>query len=495
MGRARFVGLQVLALGASGCAPDTAEPAELDEVCGEPGPFRLLELDPDRPLAFVHEPARIQDRRVLSVSYLDEDDAEQFPRSESTEVWSVGECGETPRMLTGVDWVWQSEVWPGVLLGCRRDAGEIVTIDLIGERPSNVVFQIEDCGGYEGPWGKVASRTNDDGTGALVLLPYPEDPWTQTAVPSVLLEPIRMPPADTTSTVNGNVRLFDDELFAVTPDDDLVHLSMIDGTVTVEAEGVRQFQISPDRRWLLWQDVVMTETDNPEWPEGAIFLRDRSSGTVTHLADTALSYTFYSPFPFVEQGFVRLYLGGFGSEPQRFFSLTGGTGFDLPPGNQVDARVEDGRWLVKGLYGYGPFSLFDPADQSSDSLFAGQGRLQTDGERFLVLQQSARTLLNQFRSQGKLWSVALDGSRELIAKRAYDDYRFLGDGRVVSVLDLDATWQGDLVVVEPESLAEQRVDEHVTTGAGLLDDGKTLLYGVSADERTGVWLARPAAVD
>jgi hypothetical protein len=35
----------------SACAPDVLARAELDEVCGQPAPIRLLETNPDLPLA------------------------------------------------------------------------------------------------------------------------------------------------------------------------------------------------------------------------------------------------------------------------------------------------------------------------------------------------------------------------------------------------------------------------------------------------------------
>ena len=40
---AMMLGLALL----GGCGPDDVVDAELEEVCGEPGPFRLLELDED----------------------------------------------------------------------------------------------------------------------------------------------------------------------------------------------------------------------------------------------------------------------------------------------------------------------------------------------------------------------------------------------------------------------------------------------------------------
>lgn len=483
----------LLALAA--CAPDEIIPAELDEVCDAPSPFRLLELDPDRTISFAGQIAQVEDRRVLFVRYLDEEEHESFPQWDRSEIWSVGECGEDPKLLaTDVDTRWSFEVWPDLLLGCRSDAGEIVTIDPLGVRPSNVVFRAPGCGVDETPWGLVAFVPNDEQTSSVVLLRYPDDPWTQTATSTILIDAVRRAPdpPDSTPSNYWSTAVFDDELFAITPADELIHFSLLDGTVTIEATGVRSFQVSPDLRWIVWQDTTVTGTNGTGWQEGKIFLLDRSTGTSTHLVDTSLSFSF-SLFEFVDDGFIHLYLGGFGTKPQRFFSTSSATTFDVQPGHRIDARLEDGRWLDSGFFGYGPFSVFDPETRTAQSLFEHEGRLWADGDRFLVLQASAHALLNDsFGVEGRLWSLASNGSRELLAERVTEFYRFLDDGRPLAVLDVDSRWLGNLIVVEPDSLEERRVDAKVSVGAWVLDDGETMLYGVSDRDRTGVWLARLA---
>lgn len=482
-------------LAIAGCAPDESIPAELDDVCGAPSPFRVLELDPDRTLSFVGQSAFVEQRRVLQIGYLDERQDDSYPATESSEIWSIGECGETPiRLETDATLGFGYEAWPDVLLGCRWDSGEVVTIDPLGERPSNVVFRLEDCRGERTPWGVVAIQRHDDDTGALVLLPYPEDPWTQTASPQVLIDPIRIHAVPEPHAMPGYTEVlavFDDELFALTTDDALVHLSLLDGSLTTEATNVREFEVSHDRRWVVWQDAALTETEDPEWPEGAIFLRDRTSGTTTHLADTALAHTFLSPFDFLEEGFVRLYLGGFGTQPQRVFSTSGAASFDIAPGHRLDYRLAPGRWIDAGLWGYGPFRVFDFDTRAFEPLFDDEGRARYEDGRLSILQASSHALLNDGMSiDGRLWSVGLDGEHELLAHRVSDSYRLLSDGRVTTVLDPDRRWRSDLVVVEPGSLDEQIVDTHVAPAPFAIDDGLTMLYGVSDHERTGVWLAR-----
>jgi hypothetical protein len=476
------------------CAPDEITPADLGEVCGEPSPFRLLELDTDRALSFVGEIAHVEDRRVLQVQYQGDEIVANYPASERTEIWSVGECGESPlRIDENVRGTSTLAVWPDVLLGCRESTGEILTLDPNGVLPINVVFELEEDCRYEAtPWGLVTVAPHDEDTGALMLHPYPDDPWTQTSEPHVLVDPIRIraAPEHSWPAFYEVLAVFEDEVLLITPDDALMSFSMLDGAMTIEANDVREFDVSYDRRWLVWQDVAVTD-DDPEWPEGAIYLLDRESGTTTHLADTALAYTVWSSLDFAAQGFARLLLGGFGTMPQRFFSLATGASFDVPPGHAFHMRAPDGRWVDAGLWGYGPFQLFELETREAQPLFEHEGSLDLIDDRLFILQSSAHTLLNDhWRAQGRLWSVGLDGDRELLAERAAPFYRLTDDDGVITVLDLDRRWRGDLIAVLPGSRDERLVDTDVAPAAWVLEDGETILYGVSDDERTGVWLAR-----
>jgi hypothetical protein len=483
-------------LGMMACAPDDKPRAELDDVCGEPSPFRLLELDDDRTVAFAGQ-LQVEQRRLIEVAYLDEDNHEDYPARSGQELWSVGECGETPTLLANDAHSWALlDVWPDIPLACRDESGEIIALDPTGHHPPNVVFRDTGCGGDITPWGLITSTPNDDAiTASMLLLAYPDDPWTQTATATVLFDDLRVAPdpADVQPSNIWSTATFDDEIFAITLGDELIRFSLIDGTTTIEATGVRSFQISPDRKWIVWQDMTVTGENDIGWQEGQLFLRDRDRGTDSHLADTSLSFTI-EPFSFVDDGIVRIYLGGFGTKPQRFFAIATGESFDLPPGHQSYTRLPDGDWLDQGFFGYGPFASFDRATFASEPLFEHEGWLSDLDDHLEILQGSAHAFLNDFdRVQGPLWSIDFEGERELLAHRAGPFYRRMADGAVLTRLDPNDRWLGDLVVVEPESLEEQLVDSHVATGAWVLDDGETMLYGVSDHERTGVWLARLAA--
>ncbi len=310
MGLGRRASAVLTWFAAAACKPDELDPATHDEVCGEPGPLRILELDPERPLAAVVEFDDPDDRRLLWVSYLDEDSGEDFPLSDDRELWSVGECGEDPRKIGTEDKMFGPvDRWPDQLLACREETGEVITIDRMGERPGHVVFDTEECEVSRTPWGLVEIRPHDEDTGALVLHPYPDDPWTETAQPTTLLDPIRIRavPPHTFPEYHEVLEVFEDKLFAITPDDELVHFSLLDGSVVSVATDVREFEVSPDRRWILWQGTEPTD-DDTDWPAGQIFLLDRDAGVTTRLADAALAGTSL-PFSFIEQGVIRLRLG------------------------------------------------------------------------------------------------------------------------------------------------------------------------------------------
>lgn len=479
---------------ALGCAPDEVVPAQLDEVCESPSPFRLLELDPARPLAISFQVQQVGDRRLLWLGYLDESETDgDWPPYRDTELWSVGTCGETPVRLDAQATLYPTlEVWPELLLACR-DGREIVALDPLGERASHVVFRTDACRATETPWGLVATQHHDDDFGALVLFPYPDDPWTQTSEPRVLLDRIRVRtnPQHVWPGEHAVLEVFDDDAFVLTEANVLTRFSLLDGSITQEAENVDSFAISPDQRWLIWQDATRTADGSDEWPEGAIYLRDRVAGTTTHLVDTALAYTFDASLDVVNQGYVRLHLGGVATQPERFFSIAGPETFDVPPGHWLVGWGAD-TWLDLGVYGHGPFAVFDLATRALTPIFPHEGELmEFADDRATIWQASAHALLNaRFRAEGRLWSVAIDGDRELLAERVREGVLRTASGSVVTVLDLDAKWRGNLVVVDRDSLEEQRIDTRVVRGASSADDGNTLLYGVSDAERTGVWLAR-----
>jgi hypothetical protein len=476
------------------CGPDLVPHAELDEVCGQESPVQILELSAEEPLLGLGWNERLDGRRILAVNYLDESASTDGPRVARHELWSVGMCGESPLLLgTDLRVFRYAEVWPDTLLVCRETAGEVVTIDPHGERQENVVLRTPECRGTVTPHGLVVVQAHDADTGALVLLPWVDDPWTETAVPRVLLEPIRTRavPSHTFPEDHEVVAVNDDGVFAITPANELVHVSLLDGTITPEAGGVREIEASADGRWVIWQDVVATSED-PDWPPGAIYLRDRMTGTTTHLVDAPLAAS-HDALSFAEAGVVRLQLGYLYEDPERLWFLPEMASADLPLGMTVERRHDDGRWLVSDHF-TGPYWLFDNDLRESRQLFERHGWIEdVDGGLEIVAGETFD--VESMRAEGPLWFVSWDGGRQRLAARVNPHYTRLGDGRILTALDVDEDWLGELMVVDPASGDERLVDHHVLAAGPSLDEDDVILYGVSDGDRTGAWLTALAPRD
>jgi len=480
----------------AGCGPEVLEHAELDELCGQPAPVRLLEL-PDEPLTYSSQVSHVDGRRILRVSFAGDTEERFGPPVGRMELWSVGECGESPRLMADEfdSMELYPEVWPDMSFGCNHDVGDVTTLDPEGTRPPNVVFRLSDCRGLETPHGIVTVEPHDEDLGALVLQPWPDDPWTQTAVPQVLLDPVRIRavPSHTGPEFYEVVAVLDDELFAITPDDELVSLSLLDGTLVVEATGVREFEASRDGRFLVWQDVEVTN-DDEEWPAGAVFLRDRISDTNTYLVDTMLAATQPSAFTFIESSILRLRLGYINRDPERYWLLPSMTAVDLPAPLSAGYRLDDGRLLVSSYF-TGPYSLFDMATEQVRTLFDhdGTASVHPDGSGIDVLQWVECCINQDFGvTEGPLWSIPWDGPRELLAHRVTQGYVELSEGRLLTTVDVSAERVGSMIVIDPETLDEQLVDDHVLTGFNDVENEDEVIYGVTDGERSGVWLTKLA---
>jgi hypothetical protein len=479
------------------CGPDAKEPAEHGRVCGHESPFRILELDDDRPIATVHQASHSADGRVLRIGY-GELTAGAFGASGplTYEYWSIGECGESPRRIEMPVDPKPLEHWPDEIFSCDRETGELEIVDLSGARPSNVVFQTNGCDFQETQWGLLQLVPADDDTAAAVLLPFPDDPWTQTSEPRTLIDAVRLRPAPPYG-VNGKRLVFgylDDTIYALSPTFDLLRFSMIDGTTTIEATNVREFEISLDQRWLVWQDVAEIGND-PDWPVGMIFLRDRQSGTQTRLADAPLAAVWVpSSLAYADLGIVLLQLGHLYEAPMRMYRLDDLSFVDLPLGVGVLQHVPDGRLLVGDAFGRGNYALVDPRTASGTAIFDGYGDVRVGEDHLEILDGIFCCISQDERAEGGLWRSDFDGNRELLADRITAPYQFLPDGRLLTPLDANAKWRGDLVAIDPDDRVERVVDDHTVFYLPMLDDD-TIVYGVVDRERTGVWLARLAPRD
>jgi hypothetical protein len=491
-------------LSTTGCSDDTAapEPAEFAALCGEVGPVQILALDPDRPLARVLDRGLFGERRVLDVGYLAEDASLPILVSGATELWSVGPCGEDPLKIAEGEWlrlVTYPEVWPDMLLACdREETGHISTIDPTGVRPANVVFETHECFARQTDDGLLTILPHDEETGALVLQPWPEDPWTMKSEPIVILDPVRLQvtPPHAFPTEWEVLTVTDDDYFALTPNDELVAISRIDAEITTIATDVYVFDTDSTGRYVVWQSLYVVN-DDPEWPKGPIIFLDRQTGEETLLLGEGGLYTTFSPFSLASLGILQLQ-SSTGSSGY-FYRLPTLEPIEMPGGVSVWGAIDETRVLVSGPWHRGPYRLFDTVTLELTELYDGSGQTQVrpDDNHMLVLDGvDCCTDENSTRKAGRLMRVSFDGEVDLLARRAALFYQFTTDGRVITTVDRDTNLVGSLIVVDPDTLDEYLVSDSVLgvtpTAEGEIEGDPIVSYTVIDPERQGVWLARLA---
>lgn len=482
------------------CGPDAVVEAELGEVCGAPSPFRVLKLEPDEVL-MTDRPLRVLDRVFYLVKQRGEDEpGATLPAIAGTTVWATGPCGESPVLVaTGIESIFTQEVWPDVVLGCEEVTGSVVALDPAGVKAPHVVFpeipHTYGCGLRWTPYGVLSVEERDAEQGALRLHPYPADPRTETAAPVVLLDPIRLGPSHKSGTfIFGDVlRSFEEFVLALTPDDTLVRVELADGSVSTLRENVAAIEASREGHYVLMQDATITR-DDPNYPEGEVFLRDLDEGSDPFLHETAIAYNPFS-MNWADEGLVLLGLGNiFTSDLQRAFFLPGLEHADVPADLFINAKLDEDHWLGGSLWD-SHYAVFDLRKGDRRSLFTRDADVvHRDADALELLELPQCCVDGNFRDEGPVWRVPIDGGApQRLARRATRRMSRLDDGRFVSPMDLDARWLGPLMLIEPGSDTEQRVDERVfafSIDPSRVKDEGIVSYSVSDGERSGVYLAR-----
>lgn len=469
----------VLALVSCGSEAATVEPAEFAELCGVAGPHRLVALAPDEALFKIHPFAG---RLIYGTATRTGDTYEDHV------LWSSGMCGESPRRIADdVKYTYENARWPGVLLGCRAEADDIVSLDPSGVEPPHVMFAGSGCFVKETAHGYLSLTGEAGQPGALTLHLYPDDPRSGTAQSIVLLDATSTP--EHPISRRSRLRLTDDHAFILADDGELLRIELADRTVTVEQTGLRNFEISADGRYLLTQSLELT-SEGVLSEKGTVSLHDRTSGFGVSLAQTSLDYG-PPALAWVDLGLVPLVLG---NGMLRVHFLPALDFVDTLRNVYFHGQIPDGRWLLKGVDSR--FYLTDsPRVEYVTHVSDGKAHLAGDAITDDGVTLMSLTSCCSDPDEGPLMFVPFDRSeRRLLAERASRFRLSLADGRLITLLDIDEQSLGDLYLVERETRTERLIDRRAIrffrTFPELGDD--ILLYGVDDGERTGMWVVRPA---
>lgn len=461
----RTIFLSFIAAGPLACSDPGLEPATLSDVCGEASPIRALALEPGQDLQYTQH---IGDRLYHGIGRVapDKTGPERFT---DLELWSTDPCGGSPiHVADNILYLETLERWPGVLLGCDENLG-LVSLDPAGQEPPHPV--VAACLRDQTDHGYIGFEHHDDDTSTLLLYPYPDDPRTQTSEPIVLLDTIVDP---------GKAAITADAVHTLLAGGELVRVDLATQDITPVQTNVRSFAVSADQRYLLWQDATPVG-GNPDNPDGVVSLRDNTTGTSLALGNsgTVSRFNLY----WADQGY--LVLGNYGA---RIYTLPDLTFIELPYGSlNSEGPLPDRRWVVEDITGQGPWlSALDLADGTISPLFSQLAHYRGHQHGYLVV-------LDTTGDQGPLWGIPIDGGpTRKFAERATLGAAFIDPGRILNHVDIDADDLRTLVIVDADTLAEHRIDDHVSTTRRVFtpsSDATLLAYSVHDGDRSGVWLA------
>lgn len=454
----------LLACALTACSDEPATEVSSGELCGQSGPFKLLALDEDQRLLSDGSVRRFGDIYTVTVGH---EPRTQVPGAPSiwptyahTTTYRVGLCGQDPRIIAeDLAYLLTLERWPDARLACRGE--DLVTIDLAGGAAPTIALE-RGCGLGRRvvDEGIVLQEPVGDDHARVLYHPFLDGPEPAFAPAVELFSAIRRPAARS------------DEILGIDDEGALRSVSLVDLTQSVEAEGVVLFAATDDH--LLWASV-----------EGDVYLRDRHSASEALVGDGPLS-----PYGLLLQAaFARL------SRPSRLdgetlVDLNDGAVYTIPPGRWAVTQLEDGRWLTSSEVA-GPWALRDLHTGVEQPLSARRGFYWVHPDRLELVEGAGLNL--DPREAGPLWRIPYDGPERLLARRAAPTYITLSDDRIVTPVAVDSEWLGALVLIDPDTLDERRIDASVfnftgrAAALGALEPD-VIAYQVVEGARTGVYL-------
>jgi hypothetical protein len=399
-------------------------------------------------------------------------------------------------------------VWPDVVLACDLSRGDLVMLDLTGATEPQVIMsglstRSWDCADNWTPFGALNVVETEGGAASLQLHPYPSHPGVEPPAPVVLLDSIRLGD-NLGGVVSGAFRYrfgalytYPDHAFALIDDDALVRVELSDGTVSTVQTNVHAFAAAADGETLLWQDRTATSVDSVGNVVSKTYLRVAGGDEDVLLGETALVYDQLS-LAWVDHGIVTLALGEWDERSWRLYTLPGLESIALPPGTTLEAPLADGSWIGRS----NDDSLIhriDPGENVDSPMFPRPAkilRIEDDAILIRELPPCCDEAYYDWRSEGALWRVRLDGKRaQRLAERATAYMQPIDDERLVTAVDLGANWLGNLVIVDSESGEERRIDERVAAASfdrPLPGEG-VITYSVADGARSGIYRARLSA--
>lgn len=454
---------------AASCGGETAIEVTTDELCGELGPFKLLDLDEDERLIANGALNRFGDAYYITAGREPRtapDHVEVWPSYEHTTTYRVGLCGEDRRIVAHdlTASLFTLERWPTAPLACQGE--DLVAVDVTGEATPTLLLA-RGCSSGRQIVDEGMILREEIGEGELRVLFHR---FADGSEPS-------FSPSIEVFAATRSYHAGDEEVLGLGDDGVLRRVSLVDMAIDVEAEGVAHFAATPE--YLLW----MSDADDQ-----AVLLRDRESDI-----EAVVGHGPISPWGLrLDDGFARIGRPD-ALDGELLIDLSDGTIHAIPPGRWAIREVDDGRWLVAASFN-GPWLLRDLESGVEALVSARAGYPRWFGDRLEIIEGSALDL--DARESGPLWRIRFDGSPEqMLAHRASPTHVTLPGGRVVTPVAVDADWIGDLVVVDPETLDERRIDGPVFdfTGNQAVHDAldpDTLAYQVIDGARTGVYLVR-----
>lgn len=436
----------LLLLAAAGCSEDSValvgagEPpaAAFEAVCGSAGPHRLLRLGEGEHAYGVD---RVGDEPVLVSTYLTDPAVPlgSLPPTLDLAIHAVGPCGEAPvEVARGLSLTARHG---SAVLACSDGGHGAWVIDPLGGAPPRSILEAW-CPLRSTDVGLLAVEAEPDARhGTLVLLRDPADPAAQR---EVLAEGIRAsrntfygPGSGATTSLWAAGR----EAVALSEDGVVLRLDLDTGQAVTEREGVRELRVSSDGRSMIWQALAPAEGD-PDAPVGPVRLRDRESGTDAYLLDTHLEWT-GNPF-----------VGGYlvlrdDVDGLRVFLREGAEPLALPEGTDLRGVLDDDvLWLArKADDGLTEELRWAPGDAAPALLVRHGGVVARHGDDLEIFDDDAVPAPNE----GSLDAQPLAGGPLVhLADHVHASRGWLGDGRLLTILNEDATSHGPLLLLDPE---------------------------------------------